>query len=297
MEGIGPHCIPGYVIRKPIGRGGFGTVYEAMCADGQACALKVGSRESISREIQAYLHLQGCEFIPVLLGHGVLGDVAFLALPLFRHSLRDVLESRLLGRRLATTIARKLLQTAEFIHNRGMMYRDFKPENVMISHSNRVFLVDFGMCRRFIRDDGTHVAEEHAGMSGTVWYASTNAHRGMQQSRRDDLESLFYLIVLLYRSRLPWMDTQMDRAMIGHAKESLSADSLCSGVAGKQHLVEFVQYIKRLRFEEAPDYTYLDGLLSCIHGIARRVAVPGTASVVSVSLWTKMISMLGRFLE
>ena len=72
--------------------------------------------------------------------------------------------------------------------------------------SNKVFLIDFGLAKRY-RDKKTHqhiTYKENRHLTGTARYASINAHLGIEQSRRDDLEALGYLLLYLLAGKLPW---------------------------------------------------------------------------------------------
>lgn len=301
-----------YVVCRTIGKGGFGVVYEVRSrADQSFYALKketkdqTNRRSSIANEVQAYTDLQGCEEIPKLVDHGIHGGTSFIVLPLLRHSLKDLLEShpRFFTRRSATIIARKLLRAIEFIHSKGWIYRDLKPENVMLSYDNKVYLVDFGMAKPYLMENGEHIPEVGGRkMSGTAWYVSINTHRGIDQSRRDDLESLFYLLILLHRSRLPWMEgdaaTPEDRqSKIWEMKETLSAEELCAGIHGGESLVGFIRHVRGLGFAEKPDYQYLTDLLGNVLDGERRDPVLGAGGlepqtgVSPISFWTKLFHM------
>lgn len=308
-----------YTICQEIGKGGFGKVYKVRAKEGQKTyALKLenskekGRRNVIINEIQAYNELQGCDEIPSLIDHGFHKTLAFLVLPLFRYSLKDMLERhpRFFTRKSATIVRKKLLGTIEFIHERGRLYKDLKPENVMFDYNNKVYLIDFGMSAPYLRKDGSHIPEIRGkNMSGTLWYMSINTHRGMEQSRRDDLESLFYLLILLYKSGLPWIEagasmSKKQKVRTRAIKEGLSVDELCDEINGKEYLIKFFQYVRSLKFTEKPDYRYLNSLLDEIlynekefqrYKEMRDEDGKRNAKVASISLWGKFISILNPF--
>jgi len=77
-------------------------------------------------------------------------------------------------------------------------------------HDNQVYLIDFGLARRY-RDPKTRLhisSKEKCNLTGTAPYASINNHLGVEQSRRDDLESIAYVLIYFLRGSLPWLDAK-----------------------------------------------------------------------------------------
>ena len=111
-----------------------------------------------------------------------------------------------------------LLSRLEHMHREDFIHRDLKPANILTGlerTQNSIYLVDFGLSKKY-RDKFTkmHIMyREGKSLTGTPRYASINNHNGIEQSCRDDLESLFYVLVHLFRGKLPWMGMMKNRKM------------------------------------------------------------------------------------
>jgi casein kinase 1 len=95
-----------------------------------------------------------------------------------------------------------MLARVEYCHQRHFLHRDIKPDNFLMGYgkkSSRVYLVDFGLAKRYISKEGHIPYKEGKSLTGTARYASVNTHMGFEQSRRDDLESLGYVLLYFLR--------------------------------------------------------------------------------------------------
>ncbi|CAF1018421.1 unnamed protein product [Adineta steineri] len=153
----------------------------------------------------------------------------------------------------------------EFVHNKNFIHRDIKPDNFLMGigrHCNKVFLIDFGLAKKY-RDNRTrqHIPyREDKNLTGTARYASINAHLGIEQSRRDDMESLGYVLMYFNRGSLPWQGLKaatkkQKYEKISEKKMSTPVEILCKGFPAE--FAMYLNYCRGLRFEEAPDYMYL----------------------------------------
>jgi len=164
-------------------------------------------------------------------------------------------------------LADQMITILEYIHTNNVLHRDFKPENFLMGiggDSNVLHLIDFGLAIEYRNSStGKHILyRKHNDLIiGTLRFASHNAHLGDEQSRRDDLESIGYLLIFLMRGDLPWLiglkaDTKTERQnKIWEKKMSTSTKELCEGYPVEFQL--YLKYCRDLSFDETPDYKYL----------------------------------------
>jgi serine/threonine protein kinase len=182
-------------------------------------------------------------------------------------SLEDLFNfcSRKFGLKTVLLLADQTVSRVEYIHSKNFIHRDIKPDNFLMGlakKGNLVYIIDFGLAKKF-RDPRTHqhiAYRENKNLTGTARYASINTHMGVEQSRRDDLESLGYVFMYFNRGSLPWqgLKAQTKRQKyerISEKKMATGVDELCKG-----YPVEFCNYLgycRSLRFDDRPDYQYL----------------------------------------
>eukprot|EP00656_Telonema_subtile_P047764 TRINITY_DN5521_c0_g1_i2.p1 TRINITY_DN5521_c0_g1~~TRINITY_DN5521_c0_g1_i2.p1 ORF type:complete len:348 (-),score=74.26 TRINITY_DN5521_c0_g1_i2:211-1254(-) len=128
-----------------------------------------------------------------------------------------------------------------------------------------VYMIDFGLTKMY-RDLKTHKHIPYKGnkqLTGTARYASVNTHLGIEQGRRDDIESLGYVLLYFLRGSLPWQGLHATNKkhkydLISEKKMSTPVEVLCNGFP--QEFILYLNYARSLRFDDEPDYTYLRGL-------------------------------------
>ena len=130
------------------------------------------------------------------------------------------------------------------------------------SRAAQVFCVDFGLSKRYC-DPKTmrHIFPRHdRSLTGTPRYASINNHLGVEQSRRDDLESVAYILIYFIRGQLPWQGLKSNKPehkyrLILQKKQQVPIAQLCQGCPSQ--FAEFLAYTRALKFDATPDIPYL----------------------------------------
>lgn len=193
-----------------------------------------------------------------------------MVMDLLGQSLEDLLTlcKRKFTLKTVLMIADQVLQRIEFLHNNHFLHRDIKPDNFLIGISQKktnhiVHIIDFGLSKRY-RDPktGEHIPyKDGKQLTGTARYASVNTHLGIEQSRRDDLESIGYILVYFIKGSLPWQglngrnkDDKYNR--IKDKKLTTTVDQLTAGMPEEQTFTDYLMYCRNLSFDQKPDYQY-----------------------------------------
>ena len=163
-------------------------------------------------------------------------------------------------------IALQLIERLEFIHSKDIIYRDVKPENFMIgiNDPNVIYIIDYGLCKKYRSSKtGKHIQPKYIKkFIGTLKYASINVIKGKESSRRDDLISLGFVLIHLYKRNLPWNTMFQNLDRIGylnllHSKETFDDGKLFHHLP--EEMVDFLKYVNNLRFEQDPNYSFMKG--------------------------------------
>ncbi|CAI2372188.1 unnamed protein product [Moneuplotes crassus] len=157
-------------------------------------------------------------------------------------------------------IAIQTLMRINYLHSKLVIHKDIKPENFVVgygSNEKRIYLVDFGLAGDFRSPrDGKHIElQKRKSLCGTARYASINTHEGHNQSRRDDLESLGYVLIYFLLGKLPWQgfDTKEKKdkyKKIEKSKKTANLEKLLEKYP--QVFLKYLNYTKNLGFEDRP---------------------------------------------
>ena len=240
-----------------LGEGNFGWVYKATDKTSNSkIAIKIEKPGKISHlevEIEVLESLSGEKGFPKLIDKGKSFDKRYMAMTLLGQNLQKkmILMRKMIGVDTVIEIGHKCLQRIKTLHEKLYLHRDLKPQQFLIDNDFNISLIDFGLCKKFLNNRP---------FVGTVNYASLNTHLGIQQSRRDDLESFCYILSYLIKGKLPWISPakKFEEKEIKKMKSSVVASNLFDN----PNLVQIFIYVKSLQFEKTPDYNYLFELLN-----------------------------------
>lgn len=254
-----------------IGKGKFGTVFQGDFKK-EKVAIKTETVETglVKHEamILNYLYHNQCHNIPLVYWYGLFEYKPTLVMTLFDISLFDYVNQ---GLHFCSPekILKSLLSNIKNIHFSFVLHRDIKPQNIMFKNKE-IFLVDFGLSATYIDDNKRHVlGKKDVYILGTPKYASLNLHKGFSASRRDDIISLIYTFLFVFKNSLSWenargVSDEYDESHILHPKnqERLKKKDLNSVLnefgSFSNSFDEFIRKTYSLQYDETPLYEFTD---------------------------------------
>ncbi|XP_071675747.1 uncharacterized protein [Lolium perenne] len=287
-----------------IGTGSFGEIYHGTNLETKEhVAIKLESLKArfpqLIYELKIYRKLAGETGIPNVKWFGIQDDFSVLVMDLLGPNLEELFDScdRKLSLKTVLMLADQMIDRVQYVHTKSFVHRDIKPQNFLMGtgkSANLVHIIDFGIANKYMersKHKMQHIPyrENMMSLAGTPRYASINNHLMIEQSRRDDLESIGYMLLYFLTGSLPWQGIEagnhrQTHEMIKDMKIATSPEvtSLCQGPLSKLlgcrfsqpcpllpvnfqelclgHPTEFASYLnycRSLGFEDKPDYMYL----------------------------------------
>ncbi|PFH46532.1 hypothetical protein AMATHDRAFT_154561 [Amanita thiersii Skay4041] len=303
-----------YRLEEEIANGGCGTVFLGVhTIAGKEVAIKLEpamTRNSpLKQESKIYKTLMGGTGVPWIMWSGKKGDYNVLVIDMLGPSLEDLFKmcNRHFSLKTVLLLADQLISRIEFIHSHSLVHRDIKPANFVMGVGKAAHLVnviDFGLAKKY-RDTRTLVhipykkGEGHG--VGTSLFAAINTHIGIESSRRDDLESLAYMLIYFLRGTLPWrkiraphtppmltapasegnggLSDRQEQQNNNYNPVSATWDLIRDAKISAEPLLtlglppEFdilYRYARGLEFDDLPDY---EGLRRLFQGLGERVGI------------------------
>ena len=274
-----------YKIVSEIGKGAFGKVYKGEnIRTKELVAIKVEKVneeiKSLKYETQVYQAITSGQKVKGFMQvkwFGLINDYYFMVMPLLGDTLSSFKQSFLEKKMHLVTIlyfGQQMVQRLQYIHEKGFIHRDVKPDNFLFDLpinktgvENILYLADFGFCKQYLLPDGSHIPmKTKKQLIGTPNYVSINIHNGIEPSRRDDLESVGYIMINLFYREEEIQMTNMTE-IIAFKFNIISTDSpeqekKLGFQLVPQIIKDYLNYCKQLNFDETPNYNYLYSILS-----------------------------------
>ena len=258
-----------YKILKKIGKGSFGTVYSGIILlNEKEIAIKIEKKDKIKQgtletEAHRLIYIQG-EGIPKIYCFGNNMTHNLLVIELLGKSLDEIFNSL----KTICVLGIEMIKRIKYLHSKYHIHRDIKPENFLIGrneNSNKIYLIDFGLSKKFFsKSKNEHIKfSTGKGIIGTARYCSRNTHKGFEQGRRDDIESIGYVLIYFFFGSLPWQNLKVKQGesyydKIGKKKINTSFEDLTKGLP--EEFLYYFKYVDSLNFEDEPNYDFLIGL-------------------------------------
>ena len=269
-----------YEIIKKLGSGSFGEVYlTKILSTGQLVASKIEEKNNkkkkndskIFDEYKIYrkFEMKGLEKgIPKIYSFYETPKFNVLVMELLGENLETIFDAYNKKFQLGTVLklGYEIINLIEKVHNCGFIHRDIKPNNFMFGVGNKKYdlhILDFGLSKKFFKNRKHIEIKTNKSLVGTARYTSINIHNGIEPSRRDDLESICYMLIYFLKGQLPWQGLKKKKGVnhleiIGEIKLSTSIKKLCSDIP--KCFFEYLEYIRNLTFDEKPNYKFLKQL-------------------------------------
>jgi tau tubulin kinase len=262
-------------IQGKIGQGAFGEAYAAVdLYTNEDVAIKVEKLDNkkmvLKLEVIALKKIQSCPYVVRYIDSGRKDDCNFLVMERLGENLAELRKHaprQCFSMSTSLRLGIQMIEALEGVHKIGYIHRDVKPSNFVMGKTktkrDRAYLIDFGLARKFKLPNGDiRPPRKTAGFRGTARYASVNSHKLKELGRRDDIWSVFYLLIEFLQGSLPWKKIK-DKDHIGELKEKLTNTDLVKDLPSE--FVLFMEHLEKLGYADEPDYDYLKTLLKQIY--------------------------------
>ena len=255
-----------YKILREISSGTFSKVYECLNINTQrSFAIKADEGNLIKYEANIYNKLREIENIPKIYDFFCIKNTYYLVLDLMSLTLVDYknrnYQSANYDNKLKTIIT-QLITTIEKIHNKSIIHRDLKPNNICFDNNQKLYIIDFGLAKHYIINNCHIENNKLTNIIGSSNFCSLNILNLLQPSRRDDIESVIYILLYLIFDEKTYLvfnnlslDKKKDIATIEKLSE-INKNILSS------NLIKILKYTRRLRFDQKPNYAYILQILT-----------------------------------
>ena len=266
-----------YKVIKKIGKGSYSTVFLTKNIQNKkyyALKIQPKNHKFASLEKEAYyLFLLKYIGIPKIFSFGKLGQYQILIEELLGKTLEDLFienknKSNFIRLKDMIMAGIQILEIIKYIHSQNIIHLDIKPTNFLVGNPNNsiIYIIDFGLAKKYRSSrTGKHIQFTKKNyFNGNLCFSSLNSMKGIEPSRRDDLESIGYMLIFLYTQHLPWDYIKTKNRIhlakkIYEIKSLISLKMLCEGLPNE--MIEYMKYARTLTFEENPNYNYLIKIL------------------------------------
>ena len=258
-----------FIITSELGKGSFGGVYECINKiDHKKYAMKIEStvQGQLKQEYEVYKAFKNVIYKDSVLwpqvygfGHKKKSNKQVMIMDIYGDNLETIYikNGNSFSNDTIKYLAKNMIYAIKVFHSKGFVHRDVKPQNFVVgvdNNENNIFLIDYGLAKK-----KESIVGYNRSLMGTLRYASINTHLGIEQSFRDDLYSVGYIVLYFALGKLPWQSCQKkDYNTIMIEKMLIKMEELVEGVNTplKKPILHFLFYLLSLNFDDVPDYDY-----------------------------------------
>ncbi|MGD2093227.1 MAG: protein kinase [Candidatus Aminicenantes bacterium] len=220
--------IPGYEIKKKLGKGGMAEVYLAFQENlDREVAIKILDPIFLKEEKLVKRFIYEAKTAAKLIHNNIVtihdvgrsGDNHYIVMELLNKSLRDRLKGRVkISAAKALMIIKNMANALDYAHNKNIIHRDIKPDNIMFRPDETPVLVDFGIARAL--DLSTHLTMTGVRV-GTPYYMSPEQCKGEVLDGRSDIYALGVVLFELLTGDVPYKSDTPTGVIYQHTQAPL----------------------------------------------------------------------------
>ena len=271
------------LLNKKLGNGSFGQIYQCLnTKTNEILACKIESinelKPQLYHESKILLLMKNCTGFPTCYDFILTDQDKILIMDYLGPNLDTIMNKlpsdnniKKFTTKTSLMIMIQAIERLKSLHEKGIIHRDIKPENFVIGPKNKeriIYLIDFGLSKKISNDKILPTIKADRNIIGTMRYISMNTHQGYEQGRRDDLESLFYIIIYFIKGELPWQNIKCKTRQekynkIFEIKKKVTEDGeLVEDLP--LEMKKMLEYILGLNFAERPNYLMMKKAIELI---------------------------------
>lgn len=263
-----------YNIISYISNGEFGQVIKATYND-KSYAIKCGAKDLIKYEIQIYKQLRSISNISTIYDVFETNNKMYMVMDLYTMTLEDYkLQNcdQLNYVTITIAILGQLIAIIKLIHENSIIHRDLKPTNICLDTSYNLYIIDFGLSKMY-KSGNIHNSETQIkSLIGSVNFSSLNVINLIEPSRRDDIESLLYILFYLLLDKSCYsiysnldVNNKKNIDILLMFLQDKNNSILNNKSINYSILDKLFKYIRRLKYNQVPNYDYIIILLNEIY--------------------------------
>lgn len=247
-----------YTILEKIGSGSFGTIYKGQnIRTKEYVAIKAEPISSelklLLNETKVYNYLAGCTGIPTLKWFGKDNTHYYMVINLLGQSLQSLMQQHgKFSLDFLLNIGIQIVLLLKTIHGKGIVHRDIKPDNFLFKEES-LYLIDFGLCKPYMDCNHVHIPmKKTSNVIGSMNFCSLSSHNRQELGRKDDFESLGYMLLYFYSGCLPWSNDALEETIASKKRNVIHQKDIWPPV-----LLDYMTHVRNMTFHEEPNYFYI----------------------------------------